>query len=244
MVPAGVQPLLVFVNVKSGGCQGLELISSFRKLLNPYQVFDLDNGGPLPGYLEINGATSNFVLFFIPNFSSRLYVFRHIQDYKILVCGGDGTIGWVLQCLDNVGQDSECSSPPCAIVPLGTGEYFFLLHLLADDETFYDDSIEIGNDLARVLRWGPGYTGGEDPLNLLRDVIDAEEIRLDRWTVVFHPEDKPDDSAQKAPSNATGKKKKVHQAQTTQQNQHQTAAITSNPQGHLVSNLKSKSTSF
>jgi diacylglycerol kinase (ATP) len=51
----------------------------------------------------------------------RLYVFRHIKDYKILVCGGDGTIGWVLQCLDNVGQDSECSSPACAIVPLGTG---------------------------------------------------------------------------------------------------------------------------
>ena len=53
MVPAGVQPLLVFVNVKSGGCQGLDLISSFRKLLNPYQVFDLDNGGPLPGYVNI-----------------------------------------------------------------------------------------------------------------------------------------------------------------------------------------------
>lgn len=51
-----------------------------------------------------------------------LYVFRQITNYKILVCGGDGTIGWVLQCLDNVGQDSECSSPPCAIVPLGTGE--------------------------------------------------------------------------------------------------------------------------
>ncbi|XP_053979409.1 diacylglycerol kinase theta isoform X4 [Hylaeus anthracinus] len=147
MVPPGVQPLLVFVNVKSGGCQGLQLISSFRKLLNPYQVFDLDNGGPLPG----------------------LYVFRHIKDYKILVCGGDGTIGWVLQCLDNVGQDSECSSPACAIVPLGTG-----------------------NDLARVLCWGPGYTGVEDPLTLLRDVIDAEESHLDRWTVVFHPEEKED----------------------------------------------------
>uniref|UniRef100_A0A0A9YJ48 Diacylglycerol kinase n=1 Tax=Lygus hesperus TaxID=30085 RepID=A0A0A9YJ48_LYGHE len=158
MVPPGVQPLLVFVNVKSGGCQGLELITSFRKLLNPYQVFDLDNGGPLPG----------------------LYVFRHIKDYKILVCGGDGTIGWVLQCLDNVGQDSECSSPPCAIVPLGTG-----------------------NDLARVLRWGPGYTGGEDPLNLLRDVIDAEEIRLDRWTVIFRPEDKSEDKTTQI-SNSTG----------------------------------------
>ncbi|XP_018331439.1 diacylglycerol kinase theta isoform X3 [Agrilus planipennis] len=160
MIPQGVQPLLVFVNVKSGGQQGLELISSFRKLLNPYQVFDLDNGGPLPG----------------------LYVFRNIQNYKILVCGGDGTIGWVLQCLDNVGQDSQCSSPACAIVPLGTG-----------------------NDLARVLRWGPGYTGGEDPLNLLRDVIDAEEIRLDRWTVVFHPEDKADDTNKQV--NSSGKKR-------------------------------------
>ena len=49
MVPADINPLLVFVNVKSGGCQGLELISNFRKLLNPFQVFNLENGGPLPG---------------------------------------------------------------------------------------------------------------------------------------------------------------------------------------------------
>lgn len=82
------------------------------------------------------------------------------------MCGGDGTVGWVLQCLDNVGQDSECNSPPCAVVPLGTG-----------------------NDLARVLRWGSGYAGGEDPLNLLKDVIDAEEVRLDRWTVIFHTDE-------------------------------------------------------
>lgn len=34
--------------------------------------------------------------------------------------------------------------------------------------------------MARVLRWGPGFTGCEDPLNLLRDVIDAEDIKLDR----------------------------------------------------------------
>jgi diacylglycerol kinase (ATP) len=62
-----------------------------------------------------------------------------------------------------------------------------------------------GNDLARVLRWGPGLAGGEDPMNLLRDVIDAEEIRLDRWTVVFHPEDKQqDDTKLQQLANSTG----------------------------------------
>ena len=40
--------------------QGLELISSFRKLLNPYQVFDLSNGGPLPGnYCDTKTNTDN-----------------------------------------------------------------------------------------------------------------------------------------------------------------------------------------
>lgn len=89
-----------------------------------------------------------------------------------------------------------------------------------------------------MLRWGAGYTGGEDPLNLLRDVIDAEEIRLDRWTVVFHPEDKPEDVAPKAPAISTGKKKKIHQQQqqTQHPNQHSQAITATQTQGHLVSN--------
>ena len=103
-------------------------------------------------------------------------MFRKVEKYKILCCGGDGTVGWVLQCLDNVGQDSLCSNPPCAIVPLGTG-----------------------NDLARVLRWGPGYSGAEDPLSILRDVIEAEEIRLDRWTVVFRPQEEGADGPEGKP---------------------------------------------
>uniref|UniRef100_A0A3B5BIV4 diacylglycerol kinase (ATP) n=1 Tax=Stegastes partitus TaxID=144197 RepID=A0A3B5BIV4_9TELE len=44
---ADVCPLLVFVNPKSGGLKGRELLYSFRKLLNPHQVFDISNGGPL-----------------------------------------------------------------------------------------------------------------------------------------------------------------------------------------------------
>ena len=142
------EPLMVMVNVKSGGGerggQGWDLIRAFRKVLNPFQVFDVINGGPLVG----------------------LYVFRKVEKYRILVCGGDGTVGWVLQCLDNAKQDAACFSPPCGIVPLGTG-----------------------NDLARVLNWGSGHSGAEDTMQILKDTIQAEAIRLDRWTVVFREEE-------------------------------------------------------
>ncbi|CAI2724077.1 unnamed protein product [Schistosoma spindalis] len=143
-LPKGIQPLLVFVNLKSGGCQGVDLIVAFRRLLNPFQVFNLDYGGPLPG----------------------LYCFRHLASYKILVCGGDGTVGWTLSCLDIVGQDAACNAPPIAPLPLGTG-----------------------NDLSRVLRWGSGYSSADDPLTILKDVVAAEEVKLDRWTLIVRPEE-------------------------------------------------------
>jgi len=49
-----------------------------------------------------------------------------------------------------------------------------------DDDADENAGVDSGNDLARVLRWGPGYNGEDEPLSLLRDVIDAEEIKLDR----------------------------------------------------------------
>lgn len=39
------------------------------------------------------------------------------------------------------------------------------------------------------MRWGSGYAGGEEAITLLKDVIDAEEIRLDRWTVNFRSDE-------------------------------------------------------
>ena len=38
-----------------------------------------------------------------------------------MIGGGDGTFGWVLSALQEIGGHLACHSPPCAVLPLGTG---------------------------------------------------------------------------------------------------------------------------
>ncbi|XGW27603.1 hypothetical protein V3C99_007868 [Haemonchus contortus] len=132
----GGSPLLVLVNSKSGDNQGQRMIRKFKRLLNPLQVFDIISTGP------------DFALSF----------FDALDSFRVLVCGGDGTVGWVLGAFDRLGLHNKVQ---LAILPLGTG-----------------------NDLARVLGWGHAFYDDTQLPQLLRTFERAHTRMLDRWSVL------------------------------------------------------------
>lgn len=133
------RPLLVFINKKSGAQRGDSLRQRLNLLLNPVQVFEL-------------GPTQR------PEVG--LFLFRKVPHFRVLVCGGDGTVGWVLNAIE---KQSFVSPPPVAILPAGTG-----------------------NDLARVLSWGGGLGSVQKQGGLatvLHHIEHAAVTILDRWKI-------------------------------------------------------------
>jgi diacylglycerol kinase family enzyme len=138
--PAGPN-WIALINPKSGGQTGQGVLKQFRelRLLPEDQIFSLIPDGPDP-------ALQKWL--------------EKPDQYKFIVCGGDGTAGWVLSALDKLGHKI---SPPVGVIPLGTG-----------------------NDLARVFGWGGGYSG-EKLAPILKKMADAKVIQLDRWKIVVTP---------------------------------------------------------
>ena len=136
VVPDKTSAVLVFVNPTSGGRLGPQLLENFRKLLNPLQVVDLSKETPEAAFQRFSG-----------------------KAVRIAVCGGDGTVGWIM----NSAAAAKLTCP-VSIFPLGTG-----------------------NDLSRALNWGGGATltsiTPECLARYVSNTLRASQASLDRWKV-------------------------------------------------------------
>uniref|UniRef100_A0A8D1DLC9 Diacylglycerol kinase n=1 Tax=Sus scrofa TaxID=9823 RepID=A0A8D1DLC9_PIG len=75
-------PLIVLANSRSGTNMGEGLLGEFRILLNPVQVFDVTKTPPIKAL--------------------QLCTLLPFHSARVLVCGGDGTVGWVLDAVDEM----------------------------------------------------------------------------------------------------------------------------------------------
>ncbi|KAH6835581.1 diacylglycerol kinase 5 [Perilla frutescens var. hirtella] len=148
-------PLIVFINSKSGGQLGGELILTCRSLLNKNQVFDLGEKAPdkmlhqLYFNLEKHKQKGDK---FSADIQSRL---------RILVAGGDGTAGWLLGVVSDL---KLAHPPPIATMPLGTGNNLPF-------------SFGWG-------KRNPG-TDSQSVKLFLKKVKDAKEMKIDSWHILM-----------------------------------------------------------
>ncbi|CAD7930122.1 unnamed protein product [Amoebophrya sp. A25] len=91
-----------------------------------------------------------------------------VRPFRFLVCGGDGTVTWLL---NEISQFPALANVPVAICPLGTG-----------------------NDLARSLGWGKGLQRIQDLGRYIENTMLADVVSLDRWKLEVVPDGAlPDD---------------------------------------------------
>jgi len=137
------EPLIAFVNANSGGKMGRILFDCLSSELGREHVFDLGEG-PAKGLQAFAG-----------------------KPFRIAVCGGDGTVNWILSSIDLLKIQPV---PAVGILPLGTG-----------------------NDTARHFGWGHKYQSEKVIRRMLRKMRQAPSVPYDRWHVFMgHTEPIPE----------------------------------------------------
>ncbi|XVF34284.1 hypothetical protein REPUB_Repub18cG0046100 [Reevesia pubescens] len=157
-IPCPESPMIVFINSRSGGRYGPVLKERLQQLISEEQVFDLHDVKP-----------HEFVWYGLAclekwanNGDPCAKEIR--QKIRVVVAGGDGTVGWVLGCLGELHQKGREPVPPVAIIPLGTG-----------------------NDLSRSFGWGGLFPfAWKSAIKRTLDRATTGPIcRLDSWHVVL-----------------------------------------------------------
>ncbi|KAG0461658.1 hypothetical protein HPP92_021955 [Vanilla planifolia] len=121
-------PIVVFVNSHSGGRLGPIVKGRLLELIGQEQVFDLAETKPCD-FVQYGLAC-------LENLADQGdYCARSTREnLRVMVAGGDGTVGWVLGSLEELHVQNRIPIPPVGIIPLGTG-----------------------NDLSRSFGWGGSF---------------------------------------------------------------------------------------
>ncbi|XP_042464561.1 diacylglycerol kinase 5-like isoform X1 [Zingiber officinale] len=172
-------PVVVFINSRSGGQLGGDLIKTYRELLNYAQVFDLGEEAPDKVLHRLYGNIEKLK-------SEGDHLATHIEKtLRLIVAGGDGTAGWLLGVVCDL---KLAKPPPIATVPLGTGNNlpysFGWVDLQKKVVAATDLDIgSLGND-SDYGKKNPS-TDQQSVLSFLQQVKEAKEMKIDSWHIVM-----------------------------------------------------------
>ncbi|XP_077238259.1 diacylglycerol kinase 7-like [Tasmannia lanceolata] len=150
-------PMVVFVNSRSGGRHGTILKGRLQELMGQEQVFDLSTVKPTE-FVQYGLAC----LEQLANLGDPCA--RETREkMRVMVAGGDGTVGWVLGSIAELYEQKREPIPPVGIIPLGTG-----------------------NDLSRSFGWGGSFPFAwrSAVKRSLYKAVTGPVCRLDSWRVV------------------------------------------------------------